>query len=568
MLRDRPSRLRRTVVGMLVLALLSAGVVTLPAAASLTAYDVTSPRERRRVDAIPTPVPRWYDCGGAFRCATIAVPLDYDEPRGAQVEIALMKLPARHPKQRIGTLFLNPGGPGGSGVDLVQEAPAFLSRTLLDRFDLVGFDPRGVGSSDAVRCFADPADQAPVLNALSAVPFPYGAKAEKAYVTAERRLGRGCSTTGAPLSVSMSTAQVARDLDVLRRAVGDRRLSYLGFSYGSYLGEVYANLFPDRVRALALDGVLDPEGWAGTPATANQPIEARIHAGEGAVLALRTILARCDRAGPDLCSFAAGNPAKNFDLVARRLKKHPLVLTDPDSDERTSFGYPDLVSTVLSALYFTDGPDLVTSLMSQLLVTTTPPKKAAVSPRQAAQRQAARRRASERAAAVLAQIAERTQGRRPGLDFAYDNGFEASAAVACTDSRHPARLSSYPKAAAAAERRARYFGRLWTWSLGSCANDSYAGRDEDAYRGVFTRRTYEPLLIVGSYWDPATNYTGAQRAAALTPSSRLLTSDSWGHTSYGTSDCATGAVDAYLLKLRLPKVGTVCVGDDQPFADE
>lgn len=552
-------RLRSVPTAALVLALVSVGVVVAPpAAAGLTAYDVTSPRERRRVDAVPTPVLNWYDCGGGFSCTTVLLPLDYDAPHGPQVEIALRKLPARHPASRIGSLFLNPGGPGDPGADFVQDAPSFLSPSLLDRFDLIGFDPRGVGSSDAVRCFATPAEQAPVLNTLATIPFPYGIKALKSYRRAELALGRGCSTTGAPLSVSMSTAQVARDLDVLRRAVGDRRLSYLGFSYGSYLGQVYANLFPDRVRALALDGVLDPVGWAGTAATKKLPIEARIHAAEGAAKALRTILVRCDRAGSDLCSFSDGNPVKNFDLVARRLKKHPVVLDDPDTGNRERFGYPDLVSSVLSALYYTDGPDLVTSLMAQLLITTTPEARRAVGQR---------RRSGRGAAQVLQQIRDRTGGRPPGLGFPYDNSFEAPAAVACTDSLNPAHLASYRMAGVAADRRARYFGRLWTWSLGSCADDAYSGQDEDAYRGRFTRRPFGPLLFVGSYWDPATNYTGAQRAAALSPGSRLLSSDSWGHTSYGTSSCVTNAMDAYLLRLELPKDGKVCVGDDQPFVD-
>lgn len=542
----------------LALALLSVGVVTLPASAELTAYDVTSRQERRRVDAVPTPALRWYDCDGDFRCATVRLPLDYDAPQGPQVEIALRKLPARQPSRRIGTLFVNPGGPGVSGTDFLLDAPSFLSAGLLSRFDLVGFDPRGVGASDAVRCFAGPAEQAPVLTTLTTMPFPYGVKAQQSYMKAETALGRGCSSTGPPLSVSMSTGQVARDLDVLRRAVGDQRLSYLGFSYGSYLGQVYANLFPDRVRALALDGVLDPVGWAGTAATKNLPIEARIHAAEGATKALRTALVRCDNAGPDLCSFAGGNPVKNFALVARRLKAHPIVITDPDSDERATFGYPDLVSNVLSALYFPDGPDLLTSLMAQLLVTTAPEGRAAAGQR---------RRSAGHVAEVLQEIGSWTEGRPPGLTFPYDNSYEAQAAVACTDSLNPAHLDSYRQAGVAADRRAPYFGRLWTWSLGSCADDAYSGRDEDAYRGSFTRRPFEPLLFVGSYWDPATNFAGAQHASALSPGSRLLASDSWGHTSYGTSPCVTGAIDSYLVQLRMPAVGRVCVGDEQPFAD-
>ncbi len=548
----------RVLVVSLALALLSLGVVTVPASAKLTAYDVTSARERKRVDTVPTPALHWYDCDGNFRCTTVRLPLDYDAPQGPQVEIALRKLPAKQPSRRLGTLFVNPGGPGVSGTDFVLDAPAFLTPGLLSRFDLVGFDPRGVGASDAVRCFAGPAEQAPVLTTLTTVPFPYGLKAQQTYMKAETALGRGCSSTGAPLAVSMSTAQVARDLDVLRRAVGDQRLSYLGFSYGSYLGQVYANLFPDRVRALALDGVLDPVGWAGTAATENLPIEARIHAAEGAAKALRTALVRCDKVGPDLCSFADGDPVKNFALVARRLKAHPIVLVDPDSDERATFGYPDLVSNVLSALYYTDGPEVLTNLLATLLVTTAPEGRVAAGQR---------RRSAGQVAGVVQEIASRTEGRRPGLAFPYDNSFEAQAAVACTDSLNPAHLDSYRQAGVAADRRAPYFGRLWTWSLGSCADDSYSGRDEDAYRGSFTRRPFQPLLFVGSYWDPATNFTGAQHGSALSPGSRLLASDSWGHTSYGTSTCVTAAIDGYLVGLKLPAASKVCVGDDQPFAD-
>ena len=191
----------------------------------------------------------------------------------------------------------------------------FLSSEILARFDIVGVDPRGVGYSDNVRCFADPGKQAPVLNTLYGRGYPTTKAETAAYLKAAKAQGKACATCGKPLSVSMSTAAVARDMDVLRRAVGDKKLSYLGFSYGTYLGQVYANLFPDRVRALALDGVVDPWAWRGTKATRNVPMSERLRSADGSYKALREVLVRCDRAGGKRCAFALGDPVANFDLI-------------------------------------------------------------------------------------------------------------------------------------------------------------------------------------------------------------------------------------------------------------
>ena len=188
---------------------------------------------------------------------------------------------------------------------------------------MVGFDPRGVAFSKNVKCFSSPRKAAPVLNTIYSAAFPYGAKQEKAFAKAYDKHAKGCSTTGKPLSGAMSTAEVARDMDLLRRAVGDKKLTYLGFSYGSYLGEVYANLYPDRVRALAIDGVLDPVKWAGSKKTQSTPIGARLGSAEGAYKALNRALVLCDRAGDTRCAFAAGNPVGNYEKIAQRLRKAP-----------------------------------------------------------------------------------------------------------------------------------------------------------------------------------------------------------------------------------------------------
>ena len=537
-----------------------------PTAAAKTALAKTSAQEAKRVDSVKTPKPRWYACYSYAECATVKLPRDYDRPSGAKVEVALLRVKARSQKRKIGSLFVNPGGPGGSGTELAYAAPFIFGPGILDRFDIVGMDPRGTNFSDQVACFANARKQAPVIKDLS-IPFPYTKAAEATFIRGSKKLGRACSTTGKPLSAAMSTAEVARDMDVMRRAVGDKKLSYLGFSYGSYLGQVYANMFPDRFRALAIDGVLDPVAWAGTKATKNVPQTDRIRSADGAIKALHEILVRCDRAGGMRCSFAPGNPVANFDLIAQRLKKKPLVEVDPWTGEKLVLGYPELISAVLGALYSPDGYQEIVDNLSQLIILTEPPataKSVAVKKSIAAKQALALRKLAKNLANAK-KAAEQNQLPRRQFGFPYDNSLDAFTTVLCTDSVNPASASAWPAAAAAADKRAKYFGRAWIWSSAPCASSTWTAKDEDAYRGPFNRATTAPVLVVGNTWDPATNYTGALKAAALLPNSRLLSSNSWGHTAYGTSACVTGAMESYLLKATLPAKGKRCIGDVQPF---
>jgi pimeloyl-ACP methyl ester carboxylesterase len=516
------------------------------------ASDPTSPVEARRVDRVRTPRLGWYRCYDYAECATVRLPLDYDDPAGPTTELALLRVRARDQKHRIGSLFVNPGGPGGSGTAIAYAAPEFLGDGVLDRFDVVGFDPRGVGFSDNVRCFRSVKDQTRELAGLD-VTFPYTKAEERGYVASSKALGRACSTSGRPLSGSMSTAEAARDMDVLRRAVGDRKLSYLGFSYGTALGQYYANMFPDRVRAITIDGVINPVSWTGTPATAGVTQDDRLRSADGAYKALREILIRCDRAGGRACAFAGGDPVANFDLVVRRLRATPLVIDDPDLGQVT-LSYADFIGFVLGNLYSPDGYQPITQLAALALTLTEPPATVSAAQRAAATRAIARRMTSA------------AGHGRPARDFPYDNSFETYLGVACTDGLHPADAGSWPALTARSDRRAPYFGRAWGWGTAPCASRTWTVRDEDAYTGPFTRRTAAPVLLVGNYWDPATNYHDAVSSSRLLPGSRLLSSDSWGHTAYGTSACVTGAVDSYLLRGTLPAAGTVCVGDVQPFA--
>ncbi|MFI7217829.1 alpha/beta hydrolase [Micromonospora maritima] len=530
-----------------------AGPAVAPAAAATPqppAYDRTSAAEARRVDRVPTPKLDWYACYDYAECATVRLPLDYDNPKGATTEVALLRVKARDQQHKVGSLFLNPGGPGGSGTSIALAAPHFLGDDLLDRFDIVGVDPRGVEASDNVKCFRSVKDQTRAYAGLN-VAFPWTKAEEKAYVAASKAVGKACSTTGKPLTGAASTAEVARDMDVLRRAVGDKKLSYLGFSYGTALGQYYANMFPDRFRALVVDGVLNPNDWVGQGKARGELQETRLRSADGAYKALHEILVRCDKAGAEQCALAAtGDPVAAYDTVAKRLRKKPAVIEDPDFGSFT-VTYADFVGATLGALYDPYGWTSVVDLTSELLAATDPAAgKAAASARQA----------------LAARAAQARQQR--GYDFPYDNGLETFLTVDCTDAYHPKSADAWPALSAKEDQRAPYFGRAWAWGTAPCARDTWTVRDEDAWTGPFNRTTAAPVLVVGNYWDPATNYQGAVGSAKLLPNSRLLSSDSWGHTAYGTSACVTGRVDKYLLTGKLPAKGTLCVGDAQPFQGE
>ncbi len=305
----------------------ASATTTRSTARSVAEPDRTSEAEARRMDRIKTPELDWYSCYAPnLQCATAKVPLDYDQPKGAKTEIALLRSRATEPKKRIGSLFVNPGGPSGSATDVAANAAEFFDPALQERFDIIGVDPRGVGASARVKCFTSNKAQSNGLEGLKAANYyPETKKEQQAMIASAEQLGQKCSTTGKKLAGSMSTVQVARDMELMRRAVGDKKLTYIGFSYGTFLGEVYANLYPDRVRAIAIDGVLDPISWTGTKKTGKLNQDQRLHSAEGADKALRELLVRCGKAGVEACPFAAGGKTvAKFDTLTKRLKKKPV----------------------------------------------------------------------------------------------------------------------------------------------------------------------------------------------------------------------------------------------------
>jgi len=477
----------------------------------------------------PVPRLRWAACGDGLECASARVPLDYDRPAGATISLALIRLPAGGPGRRAGSIFINPGGPGKSGVQTIRQGGRSLfSAEVRARFDLVGFDPRGIGASTPLRCF-DSLDQA--LAVLPPFRFPVTAAEERVWVQADRTFARACARRGGAIIDHMATADVARDLDLLRQAVGDTQLSYVGLSYGAYLGATYANLFPGKVRALVLDGVPDPVAWAtgrGTQAR-TQPLFNRLGSAQGAYATLLEFFRLCDRGGSS-CAFSQGDPRRRFQALARRLLASPAQTSDG------LVTYADLVSVTLTALEDpATWPGLAGTL--QQLDSLTRPQGAAA------------------------------QGRRTRVAMfqqGYHNILEGLPGVACSDSDNPNHVGAWPRAADASDGRAPYFGRYWTWLSSIC--QPWPGRDPDRYTGPWTKQTANPVLVVGNRFDPATPYQGAVTLARLLPRSRLLTLDGWGHTSEGKSSCVNAHTARYLLTSRVPPRGSVCQPDVVPFA--
>jgi pimeloyl-ACP methyl ester carboxylesterase len=516
-----------------------AAIVTAALSVTLLAPPAHATRSASR-SAVAAPTVSWSPCRDGFECAMVPTPLDHGDPQGVQIDISVIRLPAGDPGQRIGSLMLNPGGPGSSGVDLARGIAKILPLEVRARFDIVGFDPRGTNRSTPLRCF-DTFEQA--LAILPSVPYPDTPAEEGEQQVSDDELAAACAGHGGAVLDHMSTADVARDMDLLREAFGDQQLTYLGFSYGSVLGQTYANLFPSRVRALAIDGVVDPIAWTtghGEEA-GSTPIGTRIGSADGARRTLDEFFRLCDAAGPD-CAFS-GNASGRYAALGERLRGHPATITDPLTGETFTVTYNDVIAMTLGALY---GPFIWPDLAFLLADLEQQLSPVAL---------------GERLAVLRTEL-----GLAGAAQEQYPNVVEASAGVACSDSANPRSLAAWQSAAYSAEARYGRFARLWNWAWSACR--SWPGTaGEDRFLGPWTAHTSAPVLVVGNYFDPATPHQGAVAASQLLPNSRLLSYAGWGHVAYFAAGnyCVDSHVTQYLLTGQVPAAGTVCQPEGSPF---
>lgn len=466
----------------------------------------------------------WRGCddGSEFTCARARVPLDYQHPGRGSIELSLKKRAATGPGKRIGTLFFNPGGPGGPGAQSLGFFYPYLPQAARERFDVISWDPRGVGDSTPVRCF-ETAEEAIAWKAGIPTGFPAGSIERATWIDGWAEMSRRCVKRYPELARHVSTYETARDLDLLRQAVGDAKLSYYGVSYGTFLGATYANLFPDRFRALVLDGNVDPKRYANTrgdnPPRLNtgQRFGADINAGA----TLDQFIRHCGRAPVERCAFSAATPAatqKKFDRLMARLR-HGAV---------AGWSYGRTMDAMASGLYFLDRWPSLATMLQALWEGHAPASQPAEGP-----------------------------PAYPGFEFEY--------AVVCSESPNPRPPGRYKTLEALSYARAGDVGRWWAWDYEPCA--TWPATAAHRYSGPWNRPTDRPVLLVNPTFDPATPHSAAEAMSRALANARLLTLRGYGHTALlNPSACVNRHVVRYLITGTLPSVGATCAQDMPPFA--
>jgi pimeloyl-ACP methyl ester carboxylesterase len=469
-------------------------------------------------------------------CANHPVPMDHARPNGAKITVALMKRPAEDQANRVGSLFINPGGPGGAGLIYSAYGSSFFQPEIMKRFDLIGFDPRGVGRSSPLRCFKTLEEANEIFGRMSAIPVT---RTEiRNTMDATEDYTDACARNAGPLLNHMSTEAVARDLDLLRQGVGDRQLTFVGFSYGTLLGATYANIFPSKSRALVLDGNVDP-----ALRTSNGAEYDRQRA-QGFELALDAFLKRCDAEG-DKCAYSDGDPRAKFDEVRDHLRTQPITL--PSGQVVTHDGYIGRVSGDLYA------PTRFKALAAWLqnVYAVLHPGVAVFT----AQAELLPPLANKRG------LADVRAGLTGDTEYLYDDSYYG---VNCTDKPFVRVPQLFPVLAAKWERESPTFGRQQAASdLLTCA--TWPVPRPDRWAGPWHRRTPNPVVVVGNYYDPATQYEFSKRMARQLGNARLISVDSFGHCILGDSAGADALVTDYLVNLKAPADGQVFQPNVQPF---
>lgn len=459
----------------------------------------------------PTPAPPtgravWEPCAspsgeGIFECATVQVPVDWKRPRGATLDLALARHRATDPARRIGSLLINPGGPGGSGVGFAFSAPDSFSPDLLERFDIVGFDPRGVGLSNPVKCDSDRvADQ-------SALLYPDSAASFSALRAANRALGENCRDLTGPLVDHMDTASVVRDMDAIRAALGERRISYYGVSYGTGIGQQYAERYPHRVRAMTLDSNMDHslDRWSYQK---TETVAMEESYGQFANWCART----------PSCALHGRDARALFRSLLDRAAAGELVLP---GDPPYTVTPQDLQSVAFGSMY--DPADWFVFAADLAALDASDPA----------------------AARSLRERGEPTE-------FAY-------LPVTCQDYDFDvpsyATLARYERALARVAPVTRLSSLAWS-DLTGCQN--WPTEVTNPPHRLDVDGTPQ-ILVTNSRYDVATPYSwGSNAARQIGREAAFLTYDGVGHGDYWLSPCARDAIDTYLLTLKTPRKGAHC----------
>jgi pimeloyl-ACP methyl ester carboxylesterase len=524
-------RLRPALIGIAGLALVIGCSAPVESGHGTVAGTTPSPRPpATSSSSAPTAVPaespaNWADCSDrinisaiglpagreaklSFDCATISVPLDYARPSGDTIDLALVRVRDSDNKTPARSLIVNPGGPGGSGLDLALGLAGQLSDTVLTHFDIVGFDPRGVGASSPIECLSD-AEKDRLNSASPDVRTDSGLRQAKRLA---KSVADKCAAKYGRNLAEYNTVQTAKDMNQIRQAVGDTQLNYLGFSYGTELGAQYAHLFPGTVRVAVLDGAVDP---------LTDDITSFANQLEGFEEAFDQFAAWCRRHSP--CN-RLGNPRQAVTRIAAAAKASPIPSSASGETRKATSSV--VYTGVLSALY----SQSEWKALGQALLD-----------------------ADQGDAKGIFALADNYNQRYHGH---YTNISDANTTINCNDSKPGPTDGTVRATAKSWVTRFPLFG-LWS------APSLFTCQQWQPHRTVPPRPTAattpHKILVVGNLHDPATPYQGAKDLANTLGNAELLTWDGEGHTSYlQGSTCVDNYVNAYLVKGTLPPPGTTC----------
>jgi pimeloyl-ACP methyl ester carboxylesterase len=457
---------------------------------------------------LPVSPVQWTPCG-SLQCGSVTVPLEYAHPEGATIQIAVARHPAEVPSERIGSLVINPGGPGASGIDDLANELSVLSPAILDRFDIVSFDPRGVGRSSPVSCApatttttGGTAGSGPAVD-----PVPTTPAAQRALLANDRQFAAQCEHASGAILPFVGTVDTAQDLDRIRQALGDAQLTFVGHSYGTLLGATYAAAFPTHVRAMVLDGAIDP---------ALTTTEYATQQADSLETELLAFFQWC--ATEASCPWRpSGDPTAA--LLALIQQSRTAAVPVPGG---SPVGPAELYQALLAGLESqTSWPTLAQALAGA-------------------------------AAGNGSEVATMSGRYETGGS---SNGATAEEAIDCLDhpvSRDPA---VYPALAASAAASAPVFGPLLTWGLLGCATWPTPPTRTPA---PTSDPGAPPILVVGTTGDPVTPYAWAVALAHELTGGVLLTWEGQSHVATFYSPCVRAAISAYLVDGTLPSPGSVC----------
>ncbi|ASN40532.1 alpha/beta hydrolase [Paeniglutamicibacter terrestris] len=493
------------------MALLLSGcsVTTTPVSESTATAPGTAAKAPKGLEKFYTQNLEWNSCDGSLKCAELSVPMDYANPAGETLSLKLNKRPGSGTVQ--GSLLVNPGGPGASGLDLVRDSvPQMFGRSLQDGFDIVGFDPRGVASSSPVKC-EDAAEQ----DAGRQVQFDTSTDAGLASMRASSAdyAALCAERTGAALGF-VDTVSAARDMDVMRAVLGDEKLNFLGFSYGTSLGAHYAEMFPKNVGRLVLDGALDP-------ALSNEEIT--LGQAVGFENEIRAYLQDCLASGDCPFTGSLDDALTQLRALLDSVEANPMVASDG-----RSVPIIDFVNGFIIPLYDNASWPTLTQALSSVM---------------------------DGDVDTIEYFADLSAGRTSEGTYS-GNGAASFTAINCLDYPMNADVATMRADAATLTKAAPTIGKYLAFGAVGCQDWEFKATGKP---GELTAKGAAPIVVIGTTGDPATPYAWSQSLAKSLDSGSLVTYQGHGHTAYGRSNgCVSDAVESYLLEGKVPTDGLTC----------